>query len=516
MSSRTKPVWDLDSPSLAGAPLGGDVKYDVCVVGGGIAGLTTAYLLAFEGKSVVVLEAQPRLAGAETGHTTAHLSWVIDDRFARLAAVRCDGVARAAADSHRDAIDSIGRITSEEGIDCDFRRVEGYLFAGADGPDAVNKEAEELRRLGIPFEPLDRPPLSGLGGPCLKFEGQGQFHPKKYLSGVAAAVRRHGGVIHTDTRAVRIEGGSPCNVRTRGGHTITASSVVVATNSPFDAGTLLHTRMAAYTTYAVAVEVPRGAVPVALYWDTEDPYHYVRTQPGESGTDYLVVGGEDHKTGQADDQDDRWARLEEWTRQRVPQAGGLTHRWSGQVFETPDGLGLLGAAPWGRNVFVITGDSGMGMTHCTLGAKLVANLIRGEDDPLAKVYDPSRWMPAALKTFLSENLNVAAQYADWLSGGDVKSVEDIPPGQGAIVRRGLKRLAVYRRKDGTTCEMSASCRHMGAAVRWNPGEQTWDCPAHGSRYSCDGKVIHGPAVEGLKSAGECGEEEPLPVGEEVG
>ena len=512
--SDTSSVWSLKNPALVGAPLAGDVSYDVCVIGGGIAGLTTAYLLSREGKRVVVLEARSGLVKGETEVTTAHLAWVLDDRFARVASIRGDDVARAAADSHRHAINSIEQIAATEAIGCDFRRVDGYLFPGADGPDAVHEEEHELSRLGIPFKPLDGPPLPGLSGPSLKFFGQGQFHPKKYLAGVAAATRKNGGVIHTDTRVIRIEGGSPCQVHTEGGFTVTAGAVVVATNAPFDAGILLHTRMAAYTTYAIALAIPHLAVPVALYWDTEDPYHYIRTQPGDRGGDFLIVGGEDHKTGQADDQLERWGRLEEWTRERFPAAGPLRHRWSGQVFETPDGLGLIGAAPWGRNVFVITGDSGMGMTHGTLGARLVANLIRGIDDPLASVYDPSRIMPVALRTFLAENLNVAAQYSDWLTGGDVKSVEDIPPGQGAIVRSGLKKLAIYKRKDGSTCEMSATCPHLGAVVRWNPGEETWDCPAHGSRYSCEGEVIHGPAVKGLSPEGS--RNEPLPVGEERG
>ena len=192
-----------------------------------------------------------------------------------------------------------------------------------------------------------RPPLPGLAGPSLKFFGQGQFHPKKYLAGMASAIRKNGGVIHTGTRVVKIESGSSCQVHTEGGATVTADAVVVATNSPFDAGVLLHTRMAAYTTYAIALAIPRLAVPAALYWDTEDPYHYVRTQPDGHGGELLIVGGEDHKTGQADDQDERWKRLEGWARERFPAVGELRHRWSGQVFETPDGLGLIGAAPWG-------------------------------------------------------------------------------------------------------------------------------------------------------------------------
>jgi glycine/D-amino acid oxidase-like deaminating enzyme/nitrite reductase/ring-hydroxylating ferredoxin subunit len=488
----------FDDPALSAAPIGADVQYDVCVIGGGIAGLTTAYLLAAEGKRVVALEAQPRLADGETGHTTAHLAWVLDDRFARVASIRGDDVARAAADSHRAAIGMIGQIIGREQIECDFRRLDGYLFPGSDGPDKVLDEADALRRLGIPFSLIDDPPAPEVSGPSLRFVGQGQFHPRKYLAGVAAAIRKHGGVIHTQTRAVRIEGGSPCSVRTETGYTVTASAVVVATNAPFDAGVLLHTKLAAYMTYAVALEVPRGAIPDGLYWDTEDPYHYLRTHPGPGDTDFLIVGGEDHKTGQASDQDERWARLVAWTRERVPAAGAVRYHWSGQVFETPDGLGLIGAAPWGRNVYVITGDSGMGLTHGSLGARLVANLIRGQADTLERVYDPSRWMPMALKTFLAENLNLAAQYTAWLTGGDVKSADEIPPGHGAIIRRGLKKLAVFKDTDGKVCEMSAACPHLGGVVRWNPGEQTWDCPEHGSRFGSCGNVIHGPAVEALK------------------
>jgi glycine/D-amino acid oxidase-like deaminating enzyme/nitrite reductase/ring-hydroxylating ferredoxin subunit len=364
----------------------------------------------------------------------------------------------------------------------------------------VNNEAEALERLGIPFERLARPPAPNLAGPCLRFGGQGQFHPLKYMAGLAEAFRKRGGTVHTRTRVQKIAGGDTCTVRTEAGPTVTAKAVVVATNAPFDAGVMLHASLAAYTTYALAIRIPPGSVPDALFWDTEDPYHYVRTCRRGDGSEVLIVGGEDHKTGQADDQNARWERLAAWTRERFPAAGAVEHKWSGQVFETSDGLGLIGAAPWGRNVFVITGDSGMGLTHGTLGGRLVANLIRGQADPLAAVYDPSRWMPKGLLTFLRENLNLAAQYADWLTGGDVKSADDIPNGHGAVVRRGLSKVAVYKDEHGKVCERSATCPHLGAVVRWNPGEKTWDCPAHGSRFGCEGDVIHGPAVQGLDPA----------------
>jgi glycine/D-amino acid oxidase-like deaminating enzyme/nitrite reductase/ring-hydroxylating ferredoxin subunit len=501
MNPTTSSLWMVHASSEVPQPLARDAIADVCVVGGGIAGLTTAYLLATEGKTVILLEAKEAVGRGETGLTTAHLAWAIDDRFTHLASVRGDDVARAAAASHRAAVEAIHDITDRESIACDFRWVDGYLFPGHDGVDTITQEAATLRRLGLPFEELDQTPLPGLSGPCLRFPEHGQFHPTKYLDGLAMAFRRHGGILHTHTRVERIEGGTPCIVTTQGGPCVHAKSVVVATNSPFDAGVTLHAKLAAYTTYAVAFSIPSGSVPTALYWDTDDPYHYVRVQSGEE-SDFLIVGGEDHRTGQAEDQPARWNRLVSWTRERIRAAGPVRHHWSGEVFETPDGLGLIGAAPWGRNLFVITGDSGMGMTHSTLGGRLVANLIQGKSDELADVYSPSRWMPAGALTLLKENLNIAAQYTAWLTGGDVKSAADIPPGQGATIRHGLSKFAVFKDDSGRVCQLSATCPHLGAVVQWNPGERTWDCPAHGSRFDCEGRVIHGPAVQNLERASE--------------
>ncbi|MDY3551343.1 FAD-dependent oxidoreductase [Gemmata sp. JC717] len=472
----------------------------MCVIGGGIAGLTTAYLLASEGKSVAILEGKPVVAGGETEYTTAHLAWVIDDRFTRLASVRGDEAARLAAKSHKGAISLIEQIAQREDIACDFRRLDGYLFPGSDGPQKVREEMLTLTRLGLEFERVDRVPLpSHNTGPGLRCPDNGQFHPLKYLRGLARAIRRHGGTIHIDASVVKVESGKTCVAHTRGGQQVTADAIVVATNTPFDSGLSLHFKLAAYTTYAVALEAPAGTVPAALFWDTEDPYHYVRGARGADGTELLVVGGEDHKTGQAQDQQQRWERLEAWTRARFPHAGAVKHHWSGQVFETPDGLGLIGRAPGLRdNLYVITGDSGMGMTHGTLGARLVADLILGRTNEFASLYSPSRWMPAALKTLLEENVNLAAQYADWLTGGEVASAASVPPGHGAVLRKGLSKHAVYKDEKGQVHELSAVCPHLGGVVQWNPGEKTWDCPCHGSRFTCTGAVQHGPAVEGLK------------------
>ena len=503
MNSDTTSVWAPTNPAPSPTPLTGDVSCDVCVVGAGIAGLTTAYLLAREGKRVVVLDAKPAVASGETAYTTAHLAWYLDDTFTHLASVRGDDVAKAAAASHKAAIDLIGEIVRTENIACDYKRVDGHLVPGKDGPDVLNDEEKTLLRLGLPFERTKFIFPGGQSADCLRFPDHGQFHPIKYLAHLADSIRTHGGIIHTKTVVEKIRGGVPCTVTTTHGHTVSAAAVVIATNNPFEGGTILHAKVAAYLTYVFAAEIPKGSVEPGLVWDTEDPYHYVRFQPGgDAGNfDFLIVGGEDHKTGQADDQPQRWDRLKAWATARFPNMGAVRHHWSGEVFETPDGLGLIGLAPWnGPNVFVITGDSGMGMTHSTLGARLVADLVQGKPNELAAVYSPSRMMPGALRTLMGENLNVAAQFTDWLTGGDVKSADAIPRGHGAVVRSGLTKLAVYNDDQGKVTMLSAVCPHMGCIVRWNPGETTWDCPCHGSRFSATGMCLHGPSTSDMTKA----------------
>jgi glycine/D-amino acid oxidase-like deaminating enzyme/nitrite reductase/ring-hydroxylating ferredoxin subunit len=349
-------------------------------------------------------------------------------------------------------------------------------------------------------ERVEKAPLPRVApGPWLRFARQGRFHPLKYLAGLAAALRRRGGLIFTRARAETIEGGTRARVRCRGGPVVTADAVVVATNTPLNSGVSLNSKLAAYTTYALAAPVPN--VPLdALFWDTEDPYHYVRYQPdGTRGEAALIVGGEDHKTGQATDQKERWARLEGWARERCPEMGPVRHRWSGQVVETLDGLAHIGRDPEGReSVWLATGDSGMGMTHGTIAGLLLADLIQGRSNPWQDLFAPDRLPLSAAGTYLSENFNMARQFADWVTGSDVSSVDEIDRARGAVLRRGLKKLAVYRDQKGQLHRRSATCPHMGCVVHWNRAEKSWDCPCHGSRFGAEGKVTHGPAVDDLE------------------
>lgn len=287
-------------------------------------------------------------------------------------------------------------------------------------------------------------------------------------------------------------------VETRDGRVLTGRALVVATDSPANDRFVIHTKQPSYRTYAIAFE-RSGDLPDGLFWDTADPYHYVR-RAVTGAAEQLVVGGEDHRTGQEDDADTRWSRLEQWARQRFRLLGPVTHRWSGQVQEPVDGLGYIGRNPGDRHVYVATGFSGNGMTHGALAGLVLSDLVLERANPWAKLYDPGRVRWRALGDFVRESVHTAAQYGDLVSPGDVAGARDVAPGEGAVIREGLTKTAVYRDDAGALHARSAICPHLGCVVAWNGGERTWDCPCHGSRFDLDGTVVHGPAVSPLADA----------------
>jgi glycine/D-amino acid oxidase-like deaminating enzyme/nitrite reductase/ring-hydroxylating ferredoxin subunit len=503
-SGATESVWLAGSELPARTRLEGNAKADVCVIGAGITGLTTAYLIARAGRRVIVLE-DGRIGSGETSRTTAHLVTALDDRYSELARLHGDEGARLAAESHAAAIDQIEKIVAEERIECDFVRLDGYLFVPpGDAVSILDEELAAARNAGVAgVTKIDRAPLPSFDtGPCLRFPRQAQFHPLKYLASLAKAFEARGGRICTGTHAKQITGGRDASVRTTGGAAVSAGSIVVATNTPVNDIVTIHTKQAAYRTFVVGLPVAAGSVPRALYWDTPDPYHYVRLAGRDDrGAEILIVGGEDHKTGQADDAEQRFSRLEAWARERFPISGPRAHAWSGQIMEPVDSLAFIGRNPGDAdNVFIATGDSGNGMTHGTIAGMLITDLILGKKNPWASLYDPSRITIKAVPDFAKENLNVAAQYADLVTGGEIASVEQLPRDSGAIMRRGIQKVAVYRDAQGVVHERSAVCTHLGCIVQWNHTEKTWDCPCHGSRFAPLGEVLNGPAIKGLAPA----------------
>jgi glycine/D-amino acid oxidase-like deaminating enzyme/nitrite reductase/ring-hydroxylating ferredoxin subunit len=480
-----------------------DAAAEVCVVGAGIAGLTTAYLLCRAQRRVVVVDALGFGQG-ETLRTTAHLVSALDDRFYELERIHGRSAAKLAAASHAAAIDRIESICRSEGRSCGFERVDGYLFAPSElerGAELLQRELAAARAAGLEVEAQKSAPIPGYDtGGCLRFAGQAQLDPRAYLELLADAILRDGGRIATRTHVRRVEGGRDAAVYTSAGPVIRAASVVVATNTPVNDWVTIHTKQAAYRTYVVAAHIAAGSVPRALYWDgswEDEPYHYVRLHaPGNADGEYLIVGGEDHKTGQADDGAERFERLERWMRQRFPAAGRVAYRWSGQVMEPADGLGLIGRNPLDDdNVYVATGDSGTGMTHGTIAGMLISDQVLGRSSPWAELYDPSRKPIRAAGEFARENLNVAAQYGEWLSCAS--EAREPAPGEGLVFQQGLKKIARYRDESGALVDRSAVCPHMGCIVRWNSTERSWDCPCHGSRFDAHGRVIHGPAIADL-------------------
>lgn len=510
----TTSVWQGTFEMPTYPALDRDARADVCVVGAGIAGLSTAYLLAKSGSRVIVLDDGP-VGGGESGRTTAHLTNAMDDRIYVLEHVHGEGGARRIVESHGAAVDCIEQIVARERIDCDFERVDGYLFlGGGDSERVLDEELAAAHRAGMEgVAKLDGvPDMSFAFGPCLRFPNQAQFHALKYLSGLAEAIVRAGGRIHCDTHVSSVEGGSPCKVKTDRNHTITADAVCVCTNASITDMFRTHVKQAPYRTFVIAAVVPRGSVPRGLYWDTPDPYHYVRLQRLEPplGTalddatqyDALIVGGEDRKTGHSDDAEERWRCLESWMRERWPQAREVVYRWSGQVLEPNDYIAFIGRNPDGaENVYMASGDSGQGMTHGMIAGMVLSDLARGQSNPWTTLYDPHRISLRArpIEEFAKENADVALRYAkDFVTFGDVRTEADIPRGEGRILRLGLKKVAAYRDPQGAVHMRSAACTHLKCIVQWNSAEKTWDCPCHGSRFDPFGTAVNGPAISDLE------------------
>jgi glycine/D-amino acid oxidase-like deaminating enzyme/nitrite reductase/ring-hydroxylating ferredoxin subunit len=496
---RSKSLWmDLDVAPEARS-LEGERQCDVVVIGSGIAGISTAYELAIKGQHVIVID-RGKIAGGMTARTTAHLAPLCDDLTSEMIKLRGEDVSRTFYQSHSAAVDRIEEIQKREGIDCDFRRLDGFLFQAPDTDSKIiDDELDAVRKVGAPVHRLVGVPLAHCDKQhALRYPRQATFHPLKYLKGLADVITAKGGTFHSQTIVERIEerdDGSVLVTTDRG--TVTAKAAVVATNSPIVDRFALHTKMAPYRTYAMAFSIPRDALPDALYWDTLDPYHYVRLQPGEGRTDYLIVGGADHKSGEADDAEQRFEALEAWARNLIPAAKDVTHRWSGQVLDTIDYAAFIGRNPGSTNIYVHTGDSGQGMTHGVVGSLINSALILGEDARWPEVYEPSRKTASAISNYLSENFTAVKNFAEYLAPGELGSLDELKPGQGAIVRAGLTKIAAYRDDSGAMHARSAACTHTGCHLHWNSFEQCWDCPCHGSQFAVDGTALNAPAISPL-------------------
>jgi glycine/D-amino acid oxidase-like deaminating enzyme/nitrite reductase/ring-hydroxylating ferredoxin subunit len=493
----------MDTASLPRFPkLTHDLEVDVVVVGGGITGITAAYLLKRSGRSVALLE-RGHCAEMDSGHTTAHLTAVTDQRLQALIARYGRHAARATWDAGWAAIDQIWQIVQSEGIECEYRQVPNYLHAPLRRPsdrDAqlLADEARFARELEIPATYCEAVPFFNRAG--IEFPQQALFHPRKYLAGVLERIPGGGSHAFETSPADGFEE-EPLAVRV-GGHRIRCSYLVLATHSPLTGlastpGTwLFQSKLSWYSTYVLGAKIPPGLVPEASYYDIEDPYHYLRIERRGS-YDYAIFGGEDHKTGQEPDTTGPFDRLERTFRTFFPTAE-IDHRWSGQVIETNDGLPFIGETA--KHQFVATGFGGNGMTFGTIGAIMAVDAALGRRNPWQDLFDPSRKkLLGGTWDYLTENKDYPYHLLrDRLARGDQRGVDDVLPGEGRIVQHEGRKVAAYRSPDGQLTLCSPVCPHLQCIVNWNTAEQTWDCPCHGSRFQATGEVIAGPAESPLE------------------
>jgi glycine/D-amino acid oxidase-like deaminating enzyme/nitrite reductase/ring-hydroxylating ferredoxin subunit len=490
----TTSLWIDTTPSTNYPPLRGEESAEVAIVGGGITGITAAYLLSRAGKSVVLVE-KGRIAMAETGHTTAHIVDSTDADYLDMVKLHGEDGARLDSEAIRSAVGLIRSLVGELKIDCGFKAVDGYLYTEDEKDrEYLQRQQESMRQAGIETEWVDKVPLpfATLGG--LRFRNQHRFHVRRYLLPLAEAAVKNGARIFEDSLVTGVESG----VVTCEGGSVRAQHVLLATHVPLNDKGALWLKMHVTRTYVVAAPVEPGQVTDALYWDTAYPYHYTRLLETDDGL-FLIVGGEDRDVGKEENSEERYQALEDYCRARFGVTK-FTHRWSGQINEPADMLPFIGRSSHGENVWMATAYSGTGMTYGTLGAMLLSDFALERENRYAKLYDPTRKsLGAILENVATKVIEVPKRLIEKVTGQDVEatSLDDVAEGEGKIVSVDGQKVAAAR-IDGVLCMLDATCTHMGCTVAWNGAEKSWDCPCHGSRFDTNGEVLNGPATKGLE------------------
>ncbi|MFE9448090.1 FAD-dependent oxidoreductase [Streptomyces sp. NPDC006739] len=481
-------------------PPSADFSVDVAVVGGGIAGLSTAWELVRQGREVAVLEAD-RVAAGVTGHTTAKLSALHTLVYDHLRRTRGAEGARLYARSQSEAIRHAHDIVDELGVDCEWEEAASCTWA--ENPRRVGvlrAETEAAREAGLPAEFVTETELPFPVAGAVRVDGQAQFHPRKYLLALTDDLRRRGGTVHEGTRVVGLTEGEPCVLVTDTGVEVRAREVVIATHYPVFDRALLFTRLSPRRELVVTAPVDEDRAPRDMYITPEQSTRSLRTAPYRDGKRLLIVTGEHFTPGGAD-VEERFARLSAWAEDRFG-ALTFTHRWATQDNDSTDSVPLVGPFhAGGRHTYVATGFGGWGLSGGIMAGRLLSDLINGRTPDWAGLYDPRRLASVIREgaSFLTNQAHVARHFVgDRLSAATGPAPDDIPAGDGAVVRVGARQCAVHRDADGRLQAVSARCTHLGCIVSFNRAEQAWECPCHGSRFAPDGRVLQGPAVRPLE------------------
>ena len=388
-------------------------------------------------------------------------------------------------------------LVREHQIDCDWERRPAYAYTEEDSyVSQIEQEVTAAQEAGLPASYTEQTDLPWRVKAAVRFDDQAQFHPRRYCLALARLIDGDGSRVFEHTRALDVEEGSPCIVKTDG-HDVRAPYVVLATHLPFLDRGAFFAKCHPEREYVLAVTL-QDAVPQGMYISAEQPTRSIRQHPFDGG-ELLILSGDSHKTGQDDDTERHYAALERFARERFA-VRSIDYRWSTQDHMTVDHVPYIGKLRRGsERLYVATGFNKWGMTSGTIAGVVIADAILGRENPWSELFDPNRVKPiASAKQFVKENLNVARRFvSDRVTQRSAVKLDELAPGDGQVTTAGAKQVAVARDRDGTLHAVSARCTHMGCIVRWNPAETTWDCPCHGSRFAVDGTVIEGPAVEDL-------------------
>lgn len=489
--------WIASTPETNYPVLNEDVRVDAAIVGGGMVGITCAYLLKNEGLSVAIIEADHILQGT-TGHTTAKITSQHSLIYDKIKRQMGQDMAQQYAQANEAAIGMIEKIIKEKNIECNFERRFNCVYTADDNyVQQIADEAKTAAEIGLKATYLDSLPLPFKIKAAVKFDNQAQFHPRKYLLALAKDIPGSGSHIFEGTKALDIEKGSEYSVTTNQGYKVTAPRIVIASHFPFyDGQALFFTRLFPERSYVVAIKI-RDQFPEGMYITAEDPGRSLRSIDTENG-ELILISGEHHKTGQGENTMNHYNNLRDFAEQTF-DVESIPYRWSTQDYSTADGVPYAGHhTADSPNLYVASGFGKWGMTNSTASAMLIRDLIVKNESPWQDVYNPSRFTPiSSAKNFIKENLNVAGQ----LISGKLSPVPDdvdIKPGESRVIEAEGQKSGAYRDEKGVLHIVDTTCTHLGCEVKWNEAEKSWDCPCHGSRFTYEGDIIDGPAKKPIR------------------
>ncbi|KPU43802.1 gamma-glutamylputrescine oxidoreductase [Oxobacter pfennigii] len=490
--------WTSSTPKTPYPALQEDLNVDVAVVGGGMAGITSAFLLKKEGLKVAIIEAGRILQGT-TGHTTAKITSQHGLIYHKIKKQLGKEMARQYAQANEDALNFIAGIIKEKNIDCNFERQSAYCYTQSDQyVEQISDEVKTASELGINASYAEEIPLPIDIKCAVRFDNQARFHPLKYLLPISRDITDSGSYIFENTRAVDIKEGDTVTVVTENGRKVNAKYLIIASHYPFvNMEGLYFSRLFPERSYALGIKI-KEKFPGGMYITAEEPTRSLRHQNLDDN-ELIIVSGEHHKTGQGGNTAGHYEALRSFAVQTF-EVLDIPYRWSTQDYSTPDGIPYAGHfTSKTPNIYVATGFGKWGMTNSTASAIIIKDLITKGSSPWEDVYNPSRFTPiASAPVFIKENINVAEE----LISGKLQPVPDsvdIKNGEAGIIEVDGKRTGAYRDDKGQLHLVDTTCTHMGCELQWNDGEKSWDCPCHGSRFTYEGHIIEGPALKPLKS-----------------